>query len=203
MTVVLAATIATFAGTTKRSVVAMFLPDRGRRLPTSFDCLVFGLTTASAFAAWESVPIAASRAVFFVGLLVLVEIDVRVMRLPREISWSIGVVSGALLVLAHPERAWPMMATAFAVLVLFLVLRLVGRRSLGDGDVRLVPVIGLHLGFTEPSLVVDWLVVTLVAAGLVSFLLVVSGRVGRNDSIPFGPFLAFGAITTLLVSAPW
>ena len=67
------------------------------------------------------------------------------------------------------------------------------------GDVKLALLLGFALGAAVlPALVVGTLAGG--AAGIV--LLVRNGSEARRRAIPFGPFLAFGAIAILLLSAP-
>jgi leader peptidase (prepilin peptidase)/N-methyltransferase len=66
--------------------------------------------------------------------------------------------------------------------------------ALGGGDVKLAGVLGLYLGW-EMSMI------SLLLAFLVAALFVVVGlsvgRLSRKQLIPFGPFLALGAIMTI------
>jgi leader peptidase (prepilin peptidase) / N-methyltransferase len=67
------------------------------------------------------------------------------------------------------------------------------------GDVKLALLLGFALGGAVfPALVVGTLAGG--AAGIV--LLLRNGSEARRRAIPFGPFLAFGAIAILLLSAP-
>jgi len=86
-------------------------------------------------------------------------------------------------------------AIAFAAL---LVPALVYPAGLGMGDVKLAFFLGIGLGRD----VVSALVLGLVAAALVGgFVLIRFGRRGRKAALPLGPFLALGALVTLLASA--
>jgi len=67
--------------------------------------------------------------------------------------------------------------------------------GMGMGDVRLAAFIGLAVGF--PAIVLA-LVVGIVGGGVVAALLLVTRVKGRRDPIPFGPFLALGAVVALL-----
>ncbi len=80
-------------------------------------------------------------------------------------------------------------------LLLFLIPSLLWGGSIGMGDVKLAGGIGAALGF---PLVAVSLFSGVLAAGLVSATLLASGRVGRKDAIPFGPFLCFGGLVGML-----
>lgn len=202
MTVLVASTIAFVACSYSGRVVALFVPSSNRPGRWWLGATTGAVLTALAFLRWSNAVVAAAHAVLFVGSSLLVEIDRRVMRLPREISWTVGAVSGPLLATADPSRVGPMVVTATGLLVLFVAMHLASGRSLGDGDVRLVPVLGLHLGFADPRSALTWLGLTFFSATLVSVSLVLTRRLGRRDAIPFGPFMLVGAMVTLLVTAP-
>lgn len=202
MTVLVASTIAFVACSYSRRIVALFVPSSNRSGPWWLGATAGAVLTALAFLRWSHAVVAAAHALLFVGAALLVEIDRRVMRLPREISWTVGAVSGPLLASADPSRIGPMVVTATGLLALFVAMRLASRRSLGDGDVRLVPVLGLHLGFADPRSALTWLGLTFLSAALVSVSLVVTRRLGRRDAIPFGPFMLVGVMVTLLITGP-
>ena len=67
---------------------------------------------------------------------------------------------------------------------------------MGYGDVKLAAFIGLMSGF---PLVIVALLVGVVAGGLAAVFLLISGLVkSRKAAIPYGPFLAVGAMTALI-----
>ncbi len=80
-------------------------------------------------------------------------------------------------------------------LVLLLVPFLLFHGGLGGGDVKLGAMLGLACGF--PEVLVGFLVAVL-AGGLVAGALLASGKKGRKDPIPFGPFLVSGAMVALI-----
>ena len=145
--------------------------------------LRFGLT-ADAFVA----------AFFCSTLVVLSAIDVERRILPDKIVLpAAGIVLAAQLVL-HPDQwlEWvlaPLGAAAF----LFAAL-LAYPKGMGMGDVKLCLLLGAMLG----KLVVVGLMIGMVAAIIPAVVLLVRhGSAARKMAIPFGPFLAFGAIVAL------
>jgi len=83
-------------------------------------------------------------------------------------------------------------AGAFAFL---LAAALVHPAGMGMGDVKLAGVLGLYLGVA----VVPALLVAFVAGALVGVaMLLREGAAARKKGIPFGPFLALGALAGLL-----
>ena len=83
----------------------------------------------------------------------------------------------------------------FGAFLLFLIITLISPRGMGAGDVKLAGVLGLLLGLPG-VLVALWIAV--VSGGLVAVAFLLLRKKGRKDAIPFGPFLALGAIVTLL-----
>ncbi|MBG7617583.1 MAG: prepilin peptidase, partial [Chloroflexi bacterium] len=83
-------------------------------------------------------------------------------------------------------------------LALFTLIFLASRGGMGMGDIKMAALIGLVIGF--PHLIVA-LLLAIIAGGLVATLLLVSKRKGRKQSLPFGPFLSFGALIALLYGA--
>ncbi|EDY39157.1 type II secretion protein [Cyanobium sp. PCC 7001] len=79
--------------------------------------------------------------------------------------------------------------------------RLIGKPALGLGDAKLAALLGAWLGLTGLGLTVVIAVASGAAVGVVGRL---SGRLGRHDPMPFGPFLAAGgAGVWLLGHDPW
>ena len=78
----------------------------------------------------------------------------------------------------------------------WLTIFLLYPRGMGAGDVKLAGLLGLLVGY--PGVVVAvWLAV--VSGGLVAVFLLALRRRGRKDAIPFGPFLALGAVVALFL----
>jgi leader peptidase (prepilin peptidase)/N-methyltransferase len=137
------------------------------------------------------------------GLVPLATIDAERLLLPKRIVWPTGaLVSAALLAAAATTGQWHRLGVAAlcaaGAFVVFLVLHLISPSGLGFGDVRLAPVIGLATGWLGwQAAVLAFLVANLVAA-VVGVVLIVSGRGSRKSPVPFGVFLAVGAVAGLL-----
>lgn len=80
-----------------------------------------------------------------------------------------------------------------------LVPFLLSRGGMGAGDVKLAGLVGLVAGFPQVFIA---LFLAMVAGGLVAGFLLVTRLKGRKDAVPFGPFLAAGAMVTLLWGQP-
>ena len=71
--------------------------------------------------------------------------------------------------------------------------------GMGMGDLKLGAMLGAFLGW---RLGLFALFVAVMAGGVVAAGLLLAGRKGRKDAVPFGPFLALGGATALLVEPP-
>jgi prepilin signal peptidase PulO-like enzyme (type II secretory pathway) len=77
----------------------------------------------------------------------------------------------------------------------FLALVLLRPDGFGMGDVKLIAVMGLFLG----DAVLGAILFALLAGSLVGLCLIARhGRAAAKSTIPFGPFLALGAVLALL-----
>jgi len=78
----------------------------------------------------------------------------------------------------------------------FLSLYLLFPKGIGFGDVKLAGAIGLFLGFRLTILAV---LLSFFSGAIVGLLLIALGKKTMKDPIPFGPFLAFGAIFSMFL----
>jgi prepilin signal peptidase PulO-like enzyme (type II secretory pathway) len=83
----------------------------------------------------------------------------------------------------------------FSILLAVYVIAMLARSDFGAGDVKLGALIGVATGFPD---VVSAILLAFVAGGAVAVLFTVVLRKSRKDAMPFGPFLAGGAVATLL-----
>ena len=101
-----------------------------------------------------------------------------------------GIVSGIW---------WNMLWATVAMLVTFLVSLVVNRFGLlGMGDVKLMAVMSLALGWYSVTLPVLALLISFLVAGIVALALLFLGKIKLGGSMPLGPYLIagfFGAIT--------
>lgn len=176
----------------------------GARIPAMYP--VTELATGALFVAvalrhedwWVAVMLSA-----FTGILVALSvIDARTKKLPNRILYpSILVAAGYLLVARLAGAEVDLLDAGIGFLAYgcgLLVVALVAPRGMGMGDVKLVAFIGLVLGAVSLESV-------LVAAGLgilfggVAAIVALARGAGRKHALPFGPFLAAGAIAAVFV----
>jgi leader peptidase (prepilin peptidase)/N-methyltransferase len=132
-------------------------------------------------------------------LVVLSVIDFNSHRLPNRIVLPSAALVLAARLASAPEhwKAW--LGASLGAFACFLVLALIYPAGLGMGDVKLALLLGAALG----GAVLPALLVGTLAAGVAGLVVLARQGVGaRRQALPFGPFLAFGAITILLLMTP-
>jgi prepilin signal peptidase PulO-like enzyme (type II secretory pathway) len=128
--------------------------------------------------------------------LALTDLETRL--LPNRIVYT-GIVLAMLFAWGWPDTsilevfAGGLVGILIAALLLAISLPF-GSEALGLGDVKMMVLMGFALGV--PGVIIGIVLGTLFAGVAAAFLLI-SGRAGRRDYIPHGPFLALGAIVAL------
>jgi leader peptidase (prepilin peptidase)/N-methyltransferase len=141
------------------------------------------------------------------ALVALVWIDLREFRLPREITYTAFALSAVIMLIAalvknEPERLGKAGLGAGIALAVMLVIYLASRGGMGEGDVRLAPLLGLHLGWIRPGVVPIGLFLGFLLGAVAGLLGMAIGRAGRKTALPFGPFLAAGTVAAIWLGEP-
>lgn len=76
----------------------------------------------------------------------------------------------------------------------FYLIALLSRGGMGGGDIKLMGMLGAFMGWK--AVILTTMVGSFLGAAAGIFLMYVKGR-GRKHPVPFGPFLAFGALVSL------
>ena len=173
--------------------------------------LILEITNAALFLAfaihfglsWELAAFCALGA----GLVALSWIDLRTKRLPREIIYVTAAIGVPLLCIAavarhEPRRIWMMLLGAAVALAFMGSVYVLSRGGMGDGDVRLSPLLGAYLGWLNPGFVAVGLFLGFFAGAVVGLILMAVGRGGRKTAVPFGPFLALGTVVAFWTGQP-
>ena len=161
---------------------------------------LFGATAARFGADW----VLPAYLVLTGALVALSVIDLRLFLLPNRIVFPLAGASVVLLGLgavAEGEPGWYGRALLAAVVafVVFAVLHVVSPRSMGFGDVKLAFILGLYLGYLGWGEVVLGLFLGFLYGAVIGVGLILTGLRTRKDHVPFGPFLAAGTLTAILV----
>jgi leader peptidase (prepilin peptidase)/N-methyltransferase len=151
------------------------------------------LATAGAFALAfvraDSMLAFAVDAVLLAALIAITAIDLRHQIIPDVITLP-GIVAGVLANALTGRVSW--LDSVIGVVVgggIFLVIILVTGGGMGGGDMKLGAMLGAFLGWQSALLA---LFLGVLAGGAVAIVLLLLGRKGRKEAIPFGPFLALG-----------
>lgn len=93
--------------------------------------------------------------------------------------------------------AWPdaLVGAAIGGGFLFLLVLLSRGSAMGMGDVKLMAVLGLYLGWKN---IVLTLLLSFIIGGVFGMLLIISKKKSRKDAIPFGPWIAVAAFITIV-----
>jgi len=78
---------------------------------------------------------------------------------------------------------------------LFFLIAVISRGGMGGGDIKLIAMIGAFLGWQAVLMTIFLGAFTGAMAGLGLMLL---GKKGRKDMVPFGPFLALGTLLAMV-----
>jgi leader peptidase (prepilin peptidase)/N-methyltransferase len=132
---------------------------------------------------------------FIAAMVAVAFIDYDHMIIPNKIVLP-GAVMGLLASMAlDPPRWWVYVAGSLGAAAFMFALALIWPGGMGPGDIKLALFMGAVLGaYVMVALFVAFLLGSLVGI----FMLLVQKR-SRKEKIPFGPYLAMGAILAALV----
>ena len=130
-------------------------------------------------------------------------IDITTHRLTRSVTMRAAFVGGPLLSIAAIANNQPgkigVMALSFtATMLMFITLSLASRRGIGAGDVRLAAVVAMFLGYLGAQYVFQGLALGFILGGVIALLLLIGRKATRKTRIAFGPYLAVGAVVTVI-----
>ena len=153
--------------------------------------LLFGVVWLRYPGSWETILVA-----FYTSLLIVfLVIDLERGVILNRVSYP-AIAVALLFALLVPElTALEMLAGGLIAFGVLLAIALVFPSGMGMGDVKLAAFIGLAVGYPYVWLT---LFLAFVIGGLIAAALVVAKVIGRKDPIAFAPFLAAGAIVTML-----
>jgi len=128
-------------------------------------------------------------------LIALAAIDLEHRILPNRIVLPAAVFGIVAAAVVHPGELPELLLAGAAGFTALLLIALAKPGGMMMGDVKLAGVMGLYLGLAlVPALLVAFLAGSLVGVGLMA----ARGMAARKEAVPFGPFLALGAMVGLL-----
>lgn len=143
----------------------------------------------------------ASAIALSIGLILIVVpaalIDLEHRVIPNVLTAFGAIVALVLGLALDPGGEWQRLIAGAAAGGFLLIAALAYPGGMGMGDVKLAGVMGLFLG----SAVAPAILIALLSGVLVGAVVIArhGARQGRKTAIPFGPFLAFGAIAATFV----
>jgi leader peptidase (prepilin peptidase) / N-methyltransferase len=161
----------------------------------------YPIVEAVTAALWLAVALTADDRLHLVLGLILVTalvpitlIDLERRLIPNAITLPAAVAAAVLL---DPGALPEQLIAGAAAGGFFLLAALAYPRGMGMGDVKLAGVLGLYLGRAVGPAIFIALVAGVVAGAAV--IAVKGAAEGRRTKVPFGPFLALGAVVALFV----
>ncbi|MBA1336990.1 MAG: Leader peptidase (Prepilin peptidase) / N-methyltransferase [Firmicutes bacterium] len=134
-------------------------------------------------------------AVLFSLLIVITFIDLKEQIIPDSLI-VFGLAAGIVFTIIDGSHSFKDAVLGFAIGGgLLLTIVLLSRGGMGGGDVKFMAVIGLFLGW---RLTLVTLFISFVTGGITGILLLLTGKKGRKDPVPFGPFIGISAVAAVL-----
>lgn len=138
----------------------------------------------------------------FISILIVTSvIDFHFMIIPDKISLP-GILATPLVIWLHPELSWKsgllgvLIGGGFILVVAWFYYFLRKKEGIGMGDAKLLALMGGWLGYESLFPILFYSSITGSVIGI--FLLAAQEKLSMKAAIPFGPFLALGALIQLL-----
>lgn len=134
------------------------------------------------------------------ALIPITAIDLDVKRIPNAITAPAALLALPIAALTEPSFIPEQLIAGAAATFFFLLPALISRKGMGMGDVKLAGVMGLYLG----AAVAPAILIALVSGTLIGVVVILKKGVssGRKTAVPFGPFLALGAVVSIFAGTP-
>lgn len=130
---------------------------------------------------------------FLTSLVAIFYIDLDHYIIPNVIVLPVAVIGLAANIAITPDRWLEYLAAGLMSAIFFFVVALVKPGGMGMGDVKLAGMLGFFLG----QAVLVGLFLGFLIGAITGVALMAAGIKGRKSRIPFGPFLAAGAVVAL------
>ncbi len=158
--------------------------------------LATGLLAAGAILAFGANWKGLAVAVMAVALVPVVVIDIQHRLIPDAVVLPAAAIALTAMILHEPARWWVPVAGALGGAAFLMLLRLIKPKGMGLGDVKLALLLGAVLGASViPAMFIAFLVGSILGVVLIAR----QGAGARKLTIPFGPYLALGAIAALWI----
>jgi leader peptidase (prepilin peptidase) / N-methyltransferase len=185
-------------------------------MPIPVRYLLVEVATGALFSgvalSWGLDPLLPALLVFTWALVVATAIDLEFHIIPNRLTYRLPLVLAPLLVgAAWVDGAWvDLRRAAFAAIAipgamllmseLFRLLR--GQPGIGMGDIKLAVSIGLVVGYLGGLELGVFAYGSVISAVVIAITLMLLGKAKLASRIPFGPYLAIGAMLPILGREP-
>lgn len=132
-------------------------------------------------------------------LIIVTFIDIEFQIIPNELV-LIGAIVGIILILIEISVHWMdaiigmFIGGGIYLIVAILSQFLLKKEGMGGGDIKLMAMIGLMIGW---KLTIISILLSVYIGGLIGGLLLLLRIKKRGDVIPYGPFIAIGTILSI------
>lgn len=128
-------------------------------------------------------------------LIIIGGIDLENQKILNLMIYPAIGLSLIMIPLIHIDQLWMMLLGGVVGFGVLLLIALIAPGAMGMGDVKLVLFLGFIIGYPE---IIITLFLAFVLGGLVAGVLLALKKIGKKDSIAFGPYLALAGIITIL-----
>ncbi len=128
-------------------------------------------------------------------LIVISFIDLRYKKIPNVITYP-GMIIALLIALIFNRISF--ISSLLGLIIpggSILLIALIFKKGLGMGDVKLLAMIGAFIGWQYTLL---GLFFGSLIGLIISVILIIYDKIGRNTQIPFGPYISLGTLITLI-----
>ena len=166
--------------------------------------LINGLLTLFLFLRFGPTLAFAALFLFCSALVVITFIDLEHQIIPDEISLS-GIVVGFVLSFFLEGHTWLnsllgiLLGGGSLLLVAYLYQRVTGKDGMGGGDIKLLAMMGAFLGWKAVPFIIF---ASSLVGSLIGVTIMLLQKKDTKLAIPFGPYLAFGAILYIFYGRP-
>lgn len=149
-------------------------------------------------------PVVIPMLILSTSLTVLSVIDTFTYRLPREISYSAFVMSATAMVIIgianHNYMPFVGGITTAIITTAIMAVAAATIGGIGQGDIHLTPLLGLHLGYISWTLAPVALLASFFSFALIGLARIALTKATRKTEAPFGPYLAACTLATIYLA---
>lgn len=173
---------------------------RGRIGPAAATVELTGAAVTAVIASHSTHPITAVALLWVAWHgIILSYVDGAVHRLPDTLTARVFAGTATLLAIsAATTPAWQQLLVAFGGAItlgsIYLIIVVARPNSLGLGDAKLAPTLGLILTWFHPAATISALIAIITVGILTAVILLTTKRIHRNQAFAHGPVMMSGAL---------